>query len=138
MIFCRSHSSFKRCEKGNFHHPNSQLICLLLCHVDEAGDGRNRASCYLFQAIKPEAMAAGTFASRSEQDANVQAVIKDILGHGNDGAILPGWFEHQAYLKSQTEGGLLFTEAEIREFAEVFDEAGVKGFDPNALRKLKG
>ncbi len=104
--------------------------------ADEAGDGRNRASCYLFQAIKPEAMAAGTFASRAEQDANVQAVIEDVLGHGNDGAILPGWFEHQAYLKSQAEGGMLFTEAEIREFAEVFDEADVKGFDPNALRKI--
>jgi len=107
-------------------------------HKDEVGDGRNRASCYLFQAIKPEAMAAGTFASRADQDANVKAVIEDVLGHGNERAVLPGWFEHQAYLKSQQEGGLLFTEAEVREFTEVFDEAGVKGFDTNALRKITG
>jgi L-2-hydroxycarboxylate dehydrogenase (NAD+) len=106
-------------------------------HKDDAGDGKNRASCYMFQAIKPEAMGIGTFASRAEQDANVRAVIADILGHGNDKAILPGWFEHQAYLKSQEMGGLLFTEAEIREFAETFEEAGVAGFDPSALKKVE-
>jgi len=105
-------------------------------HKDEAGDGRNRASCYVFQAIKPEAMAAASFKSRAEQDANVKAVIEDILGHGNDKAILPGKIEHDAFLRSQKEGGLLFTEAEIREFTEVFAKAGVKGFDPSALRKI--
>jgi len=107
-------------------------------HRDETGDGRNRASCYVFQAIKPEALAAASFTSRTEQDANVKAVLQDILGHGNDKAILPGKLEHEAFLRSRTEGGLLFTEAEIREFAEVFDKAGVKGFDPKALRKIVG
>ncbi|MBN1347425.1 MAG: Ldh family oxidoreductase [Phycisphaerae bacterium] len=105
-------------------------------HKDESGDGKNRASCYMFQAIKPEAMGAATFASRGEQDGNVRAVIADVLGHGNDKAILPGWFEHQAYLKSEELGGLLFTEAEIREFAEAFEEAGVSGFDPGSLKKV--
>ncbi len=107
-------------------------------HKDDAGDGRNRASCYVFQAIKPEAMGVGTFSSRAEQDANVKAILGDILGHGNDGAMLPGKIEHQAFLKSQKEGGLIFTEAEVREFTEVFAAAGVKGFDPKALRKIGG
>lgn len=106
-------------------------------HKDEAGDGKNRASCYVFQAIKPEAMAAGSFGSRADQDANVKAVIEDILGHGNDKAIVPGWFEHQAYLKSVEVGGLLFSEAEIREFTEVFEEAGVSGFDAASLEKIE-
>jgi L-2-hydroxycarboxylate dehydrogenase (NAD+) len=105
-------------------------------HKDEAGDGRNRASCYVFQAIKPDAMAAASFKSRADQDANVKAVLEDILGHGNDRAILPGKIEHDAFLRSQKEGGLLFTEAEVREFTEVFEKASVKGFDPKALRKI--
>ena len=107
-------------------------------HKDESGDGKNRASCYLFQAIKPEAMAVSAFGSRAEQDANVKAVIEDVLGHGNDKAILPGWFEHQGFLKSQKAGGLLFTQAEVAEFDDVFKEAGVDGFDPGALKEFDG
>ncbi len=104
---------------------------------DEAGDGRNRASCYVFQAIKPEAMMAGTFDSRSAQNANVKDVIDDILGHGNDKAVLPGWFEHQGLLQSEEAGGLLFTEAEVKEFDELFREAGIEGFDPAGLKKVE-
>ncbi len=105
-------------------------------HKDESGDGKNRASCYVFQAMKPEAMGAGTFGSRAEQDANVNAVLQDIFGHGNEKAVLPGWFEHQAYLRSEELGGLLFTDAEIREFTELFQEAGVSGFDPASLQMV--
>jgi LDH2 family malate/lactate/ureidoglycolate dehydrogenase len=91
---------------------------------------------FFFQVIKPEALDCGAFAQGRSQSENVKAVITDILGHGNappDGrCILPGQIEHEAALRSQAAGGLIFTEAEIDAFAKVAEEAGVP-FDRGAL-----
>jgi L-2-hydroxycarboxylate dehydrogenase (NAD+) len=84
-----------------------------------------------------EALAAGSFADGKARQANVKAVIEDILGHGNDRAILPGQLEHEAAELSRKHGGLLFSENEIKEFAAVFQEAGVKGFAPANFRRVK-
>jgi len=94
-----------------------------------------RSSCYYFQAMRPEALAAGSFAEGGYQ-ANVKAVIGDILGHGNDRSLLPGQIEHQNAQLSATHGGLLFTDNEIAEFVEVFTAAGVKGFEAGSFKRV--
>jgi ureidoglycolate dehydrogenase (NAD+) len=101
------------------------------------GKGQKASSCYYFQAMRPEALGAGSFADGKARQANVKAVIDDILGHGNDRAILPGQLEHEAAELSRKHGGLLFSENEIKEFAAVFQEAGVKGFAPDSFRRVK-
>ncbi len=80
---------------------------------------------FFFQVIHPEALDCAGFARKRNQKQNVKAVIEDILGHGNDGAILPGQIEHEAALASEKAGGLLFTEAELAEFRRIADEVGV-------------
>lgn len=94
---------------------------------------------FFFQVIHPDALSCGAFARGRSQAQNVKAVIEDILGHGNappDGrCILPGRIEHDAAVRSEQAGGLIFTEAEIREFEHVAAEAGVP-FDANSLRRL--
>ncbi|MEX0885350.1 MAG: Ldh family oxidoreductase [Phycisphaeraceae bacterium] len=80
---------------------------------------------FFFQVIHPEALDCGGFARRRNQMENVKAVVEDILGHGNEGAILPGQIEHEAAMASEQAGGLLFSEAEIAEFKRIADEVGV-------------
>ena len=80
---------------------------------------------FFFQVIHPEALDCAGFAGRRKQMDNVKAVVDDILGHGNDGAILPGQIEHEAALASEKAGGLLFTDAELAEFRTIADELGV-------------
>ena len=87
-----------------------------------AASGQKGTSCFFFQVIHPEAIAS---VSARERDANVKAVIGDVLGHGNDAAILPGQLEARAAAESERAGGLLFTEAEVEEMRHVFREAGV-------------
>ena len=101
-------------------------------------EGRDvkRSSCYYFQAMRPEALAAGSFADGGYQ-ANVKAVIGDILGHGNDRSLLPGQIEHQNAQVSAKHGGLLFTDNEIAEFVEVFAAAAVKGFDAGSFKRVE-
>ena len=50
------------------------------------------------------------------QSENVKAVIEDILGHGNEGCLLPGQLEAEAARLSEKHGGLLFTQVEIDAF----------------------
>jgi L-2-hydroxycarboxylate dehydrogenase (NAD+) len=89
---------------------------------------------FFFQALRPEALDCGRHAGNRAQKENVKAVIEDILGHGNlPGTLLPGEIEHRAALRSQKEGGLLFTDAEVAEFAKLAQEGRVP-FDPAALR----
>ena len=60
------------------------------------------------------------------QKENVKAVLKDILGHGNEGAMLPGQIEANGAALSAKYGGLLFTAAEVKALEEIAKEAGVK------------
>ncbi|MCC7145579.1 MAG: Ldh family oxidoreductase [Phycisphaeraceae bacterium] len=94
---------------------------------------------FFFQVIHPEALSGGAFAKGRNQAQNVKAVIEDILGHGNappqGRTMLPGEIEHRAALASQKAGGLIFTEAEIAEFARIAGELGI-GMDANSLKKV--
>ena len=81
---------------------------------------------------RPDALAVGFEGGRSQKE-NVKYVIDDVLGHGNENCLLPGQIEAANAKRSETAGGLLFTQAEIEAFAEVAGEGGVS-FDPGALK----
>ena len=54
----------------------------------------------------------------------MQAVIEDILGHGNENCLLPGQLEAEWAKRVDAAGGLLFSEAEINAFNELAEECG--------------
>src|SRR4051812_31661047 len=92
-----------------------------------------RTPAFFFQCIRPDAITGGDFAQGRSQQENVKAVLKDVLGHGNEKCILPGQPEAQAAALSDKLGGLLFTAAEVDAFEQIAHEAGV-AFDRSALR----
>ncbi len=83
---------------------------------DIAPAGEKTSAAFFFHVIHPEAIAGGDFALGRDQSANLKAVIEDVLGHGNEGCLLPGQPEANAARASDEAGGLLFTDAEMREF----------------------
>lgn len=99
----------------------------------QAPEGEKRTCCFYFQVIHPDALNAGAFASGRDQAANVRAVIDDILGHGNEGCILPGQIEADAARASREAGGLLFTRAEVEALNEIAVECGEELIDIDAL-----
>lgn len=101
---------------------------------EQAGPGEKTAPNFFFQVIHPDAVNCGAFAMGRNQQSNVKAVIDDILGHGNETCMLPGQIEHAAAVRSEKNNGLIFTEAEIKEFEHIAQEAGVK-FDTNGLKQ---
>ena len=88
-----------------------------------ADDGDKHTSAFFFQVIHPDAM-SGAFAKGRTQSQNVKAVIADILGHGNDKAMLPGQLEAAWAKRTAEAGGLLFSQAEVEAFNELATEAG--------------
>jgi LDH2 family malate/lactate/ureidoglycolate dehydrogenase len=91
---------------------------------------------FFFQAIKPEALDCGAFAQGRTQAVNVRAVIEDVLGHGNTpGTMLPGQPEHEAFLRSEKAGGLIFTDAEVAEFDKLAKEGRVR-FSVKGLKSV--
>ena len=98
---------------------------------DAAVEDEKTTPSFFFQVIHPEAMAA-SFARGRSQAENVKAVLSDVLGHGNEGCLLPGQIEHEAAQRSASAGGLIFSKAELDEFKHIADEAGVD-FDPDAF-----
>ncbi len=103
---------------------------------DKIPAGEKGTCCFVFQCIRPEAIAGEDFAQGRSQAQNVKAVIEDILGHGNAGAMLPGQIEANGAKLSQTHGGLLFSEAEVKALSEIAHEAGF-AFDPIPLKKVE-
>lgn len=99
--------------------------------------GEKTTPNFFFQVIHPEALNCGAFAKGRNQAQNVKAVVADILGHGNSPpegrTMLPGELEHRAAVNSQKACGLIFTEAEIAEFATIAGQVGV----PFAADSLK-
>jgi LDH2 family malate/lactate/ureidoglycolate dehydrogenase len=85
-------------------------------------DEKNTTS-FFFQIIHPEALSGGAFACGRDQQANLKAVIDNIL-LGNEKAILPGQLEAEAAIASQKAGGLLFSDAELHELNEIADSIG--------------
>ena len=100
---------------------------------DQAPAGEKTTPNFFFQVIHPDALNAGAFAASRGggargQQANLKAVLEDILGHGNSDTgrcILPGQIEHEAAQRTKKAGGLLFTEAEIKEFARIAEDCGI-------------
>jgi len=87
-------------------------------------EGEKRTCAFYFQVIHPDALNAGAFARGRDQSANVQAVLADILGHGNEACSLPGQPEAEAAQATARAGGLLFTAPEIDEFNTIAAELG--------------
>jgi L-2-hydroxycarboxylate dehydrogenase (NAD+) len=91
---------------------------------------------FYFQVIHPDALSGGAFACGRSQIENLKAVLDDILGHGNENAMLPGQLEAEARRKSDAAGGLLFTEAEVAEFNEINAELGLPTWDTAKLARV--
>ena len=90
---------------------------------DQVPSGEKGTCTFFFQVIHPEALCSGLFAKGRNQTENVKAVLADVLGHGNDGAIIPGQIEANFAKQTAAAGGLLFTQAEVEAFNEVAREA---------------
>ena len=95
--------------------------------------GEKQNCAFFFQVIHPDAISSGVFAQGRSQAQNVKAVLADILGHGNEGCMLPGQLEAEAAARSDKAGGLLFSSAEVEALNEIAREAGVAAFDTAAL-----
>ncbi len=95
--------------------------------------GEKNTPVFYFQVIHPEALAGAGYACGRDRLENLREVIADILGHGNDGAMLPGKLEADARSRSDAAGGLLFTAAEVAEFNELAAGLGLPGWDADAL-----
>ena len=100
-------------------------------------DPADKHTCaFFFQVIHPEAMSGGAFAKGANQFQNVQRVIDDVLGHGNEKSMLPGQLEAEWGKRTAAAGGLLFSKAEIEAFSEIAAEAGRPLWDLSTLRTV--
>jgi LDH2 family malate/lactate/ureidoglycolate dehydrogenase len=99
-------------------------------------EDEKRTPTFFFQCIRADALDCGDFAQGRNQAQNVAAVLADIRGHGNGGALLPGQLEAEAAALSRKHGGLLFTAAEMQAFSEIAKEADV-AFDPKSLKTVE-
>jgi L-2-hydroxycarboxylate dehydrogenase (NAD+) len=90
----------------------------------DQAEGDKGTCVFFFQVIHPDAINGGAFAKGRNQKQNVKAVIDDVLGHGNEKAMLPGQLEADWAKKTAAAGGLLFTKAEIEAFNDLAREAG--------------
>src|SRR3954467_1881753 len=95
-----------------------------------------RTPNFFFQCIRADALDCGDFAKGRSQQENVKAVIRDILGHGNEDCLLPGEPEARAAAESDRLGGPLVTAAEIDAFEAFAKEAGVP-LDRSQLRPVE-
>ena len=95
-----------------------------------------RTPAFYFQCVRADALDCGDFAMGRTQSQNLKAVIEDVLGHGNEAAMLPGQLEARAAAQTKKLGGLLFSVAEINAFTEIAKEAG-HPFDPAAFKKVE-
>jgi len=89
--------------------------------------------CLYFQVIHPEAISR-EYAENRNQEENVEKVIKDILGPGNEKCILPGQPE-ASWMKRTLKSGLLFTEAEMKSLSQIAIESRIQ-FDLLKFAKL--
>ena len=89
-----------------------------------AATGDKTTSAFYFQVVHPDAISVGDFSNGRTQTENITAVVKDVLGHGNENCMLPGTIEANSAKKSEEAGGLLFTPAEMGGFADLAEECG--------------
>ncbi|MDD2706678.1 MAG: Ldh family oxidoreductase [Verrucomicrobiae bacterium] len=103
---------------------------------NEGPAGEKHTPHFFFQCIKAEALSCDNFPCGRNQKTNVQAVIKDILGHGNDKVMLPGQLEAEGARLTQQHGGLLFTKAEMDAFAEMARECGASPWKESDFKQV--
>ncbi len=89
-----------------------------------APEGEKTVPAFYFQVIHPDAIGSGHYAGGRTVGENLAAVIRDILGHGNENCLLPGQPEAQAAERSRRAGGLLFSEKEVTEFQDLARKCG--------------
>jgi L-2-hydroxycarboxylate dehydrogenase (NAD+) len=97
-------------------------------------DEEKHAPCFFFQVIHPDAVSSGVFAHGQSQSDNIKSVLADILGHGNEGCLLPGQIEAEAARRSEKNDGLLFSSKEIEGFNELARECGHPEWDSSSLK----
>jgi LDH2 family malate/lactate/ureidoglycolate dehydrogenase len=96
-----------------------------------------KATCtFFFQVIHPEAISGGAFAKGRTQAQNIQAVLADVLGHGNEACLLPGQLEAEWAKKCAAAGGLLFSTAEVEAFNEVAAECHAPRWDAAQFKSV--
>ena len=95
--------------------------------------GEKQSCAFFFQVIHPDALSGGAFAKGRTQAGNVQAVLADVLGHGNETCMLPGQLEAEAAARSDKAGGLLFSKAEVEALNEIAHEAGLPALAIDSL-----
>jgi L-2-hydroxycarboxylate dehydrogenase (NAD+) len=95
-----------------------------------------RGSTFFFQCIHPEAMRGHDYALGRTQEENLKTCLADILGQGNEACILPGQIEAQSAKLTDTQGGLLFTKAEIEGFAHITDELGEPAWNIHDFKQV--
>eukprot|EP01006_Ploeotia_vitrea_P006532 TRINITY_DN13592_c0_g1_i1.p1 TRINITY_DN13592_c0_g1~~TRINITY_DN13592_c0_g1_i1.p1 ORF type:complete len:370 (+),score=49.12 TRINITY_DN13592_c0_g1_i1:128-1111(+) len=98
-------------------------------------EGEKNTATFYFQVVHPEAFNCGDYAKGRTQEQNVQAVIDDVLAHGNESCMLPGQIEADAAKKTDAAGGLLFSEAEVAAFNELAKGCGAEPWDLAGLKK---
>jgi len=96
-------------------------------------EGEKSSTSFFFQIIHPEAIKAGNFAMGRNQAENVKAVIENILGPGNENAILPGQLEAEAATRSEQAGGLIFSDAELAELNELASQLNMPSLNTKSL-----
>lgn len=89
------------------------------------GTGEKTTCAFYFQVVHPEALAGNDFSHGRSQSENIATVIADILGHGNETAMLPGTIEANSAKLSERAGGLLFSAAEVDGFIHLAEECGL-------------
>lgn len=102
---------------------------------DKVPAGEKGTCCFFFQCIRPDAISV-EFAKGRSQGENVKAVLQDIIGHGNEGAMFPGQIEANGASLSAKHGGLLFTAAEVEALEHIAAEAQFK-LDRSQLRTVE-
>jgi LDH2 family malate/lactate/ureidoglycolate dehydrogenase len=102
----------------------------------ESGPDEKHTCAFFFQVIHPDAISGGAFAKGRNQAENIKAVLADILGHGNEGCMLPGQVEAGWARRTAEAGGLLFTPAEVEAFNELARETGTGRWITSAARSV--
>ncbi len=98
-------------------------------------DGEKTTCNLFFLVIHPEALSCNAFSCGRDQKENVKAVLKDVLGHGNESCLLPGQVEAEAARESEAAGGLIFTSAEIESLKTVAADCDA-AFDSSSLKTI--
>lgn len=88
-------------------------------------DEEKHSPCFFFFVIHPDAISSCDFAAARTRIENLRLVAGDILGNGNEEAILPGQLEANQAAQSDQHGGFFFSGAEVDALNAIAVECGV-------------